>query len=102
MRFLHFSHAGNDFVLRIVSFQTLKLCQERRIFWPPVGIEKDNRVRQLLLRCPMDNASKRRDANPAGEEYGRSRILLKNQIPGWPFDLNRGSKWHRPQHVLER
>src|ERR1700685_1845026 len=38
MRFLHFSHAGNDLVLRIVSFQVLKLCQERRIFRPPVGI----------------------------------------------------------------
>jgi hypothetical protein len=81
----------------------VKLCEERRIFRPPVGIEKDNAVRQLLLGCPMDNTSKRRDANSACEEYGRScNILLKNQIPGWPFDLDSGAKRHRPQHAFER
>src|ERR1039457_3815311 len=74
-----------------------------RIFWPPVGIEKDNAIRQLLLRCPMDDTSKRRDANPASEEYGRSRrIILKNQIPGWPFDFHGGPKRNRPQHAFER
>src|ERR1039457_6209176 len=35
-RFLHFSHAGNQLVLRIVSFQTLKLCEERRVLRPPI------------------------------------------------------------------
>jgi hypothetical protein len=50
MRFLHFRHAGNELVLRIVFFQALKLCQERRIFWASVGVEKDNAVRRLWVR----------------------------------------------------
>src|ERR1700693_587100 len=51
----------------------------------------------------MDDTPKRRDPNPASEEYGRSRrIILKNQIPGGPFDLHSGPKRHRPQHALER
>src|SRR5665213_4043229 len=98
MRFLHFTHAGNSLVLRIASLQPLKLCEERRVFRPPVGIEKNNAMRRLLLRCPMNNASKRRDANPTRKEYGRSRgIILENQIPGWPFDLHGGPNWHRLQ-----
>src|SRR4029078_2701688 len=77
--------------------------EERRIFWPPVGIEEDNAIRQLLLRCPMDDTSKRRDANPASEEYVRSRrVILKNQIPGWPFYLDSCSIRHRLQHAFER
>src|ERR1019366_4923344 len=42
-RFRHFSHTGNQLVLRIVSFQALKLVEERRILRPPIGIEEKNR-----------------------------------------------------------
>src|SRR5487761_584539 len=92
-----------EFLLRAVFFQALKVREECCIFWPPVGIEEKNTVGQLLLRCPMDNASKGSDANPTCEKYRRTRqILLENQITGWPFDLHSGPKRHRPQHAFER
>src|SRR5579859_6878295 len=102
MRFLHFRHAGDQLVLWIVFFQALKVSEERCILWPPVGIKEKNALRQLLLRWPLDDTSKRRNANSASEEYDRSRrIILKNQVSGWPFNLHSGPKRHRLQHAFE-
>ena len=50
-------------------------------------------MRQLLLRYPVDNASKRCDANPARKEYGCSpKIILKSQIAAQSLKLNSAPK----------
>src|SRR5487761_1037557 len=94
-------HAGDQFVLWIVFFQALKVREECCIFRPPVGIEEKNTLRQLLLRCPMDDTSKRSDANPTCEKNSYARQILTNQISGWPFDLHSGPNRHRLQHAFE-
>jgi len=65
LRFRHFSHAGDQLVVRILSFQSLELIEKGSILWTAVRVEKKDAVRQVLLRCTEHNASEGRDSDTA-------------------------------------
>src|ERR1035441_6957296 len=95
MRFRHFSHAGDELVVRILFFQSLQLIQKWSVLRPAIRVEKEESVRKLLFRRAEHNATERCDTDSVRKEYSCSRpIDMKSQASGWTFDLNRGAKRH--------
>src|SRR5579872_3212824 len=58
---------------------------------------------QILLRCPNQHTSERRDANATCEEDDSSACIIgESEIPRWAFDFNCSADQHVLQYTLER
>ncbi len=81
MRLLHFGHATDELIVRILRFQSPQFIEKRSVLRPAVRVEKDDSMRMLLPRRLEHHAAERRDADAPRQEYRRSlNIVMQSQV----------------------
>src|ERR1035441_6835828 len=96
VRFGHFSHAGDELVVRILFLQSQQLIQKRSVLRPAVRVEEEDLLRNLLFRRTEYDTSKRRDADTARQKHGRSLYIEIGRGTSLNSShLDRGAQRHR-------